>query len=91
MQQLARNARYEVFCHISTYNIIGQPDFKSSKDVFKAILKKFCKAGKDSSSHHPTIPTAKIELIRNYASVTRKSSRAGSKSLPLVKNERNGA
>lgn len=52
--------------HISTYNIIGHPEsFKSSNDVFKAILKKFRKAGKDLSSHHPPISIAEIDLIRN--------------------------
>ncbi|RVE72304.1 hypothetical protein OJAV_G00060520 [Oryzias javanicus] len=45
-------------------NIISDTVFKSSNAVFKAIMKRYRKSGRDTSSHHPRIPESDLEKIR---------------------------
>lgn len=51
--------------HITKYNIISDKDFKSSNAVFKSVLKRYRKNGKDTSVHHPRITESDLEKIRN--------------------------
>ncbi|XDV52369.1 hypothetical protein PO909_021103 [Leuciscus waleckii] len=51
--------------HITKYNIISDKDFKSSNAVFKSVLKRYRKNGKDTSVHHPCITESDLEKIRN--------------------------
>lgn len=50
--------------HVQGYNIISDAEFKSSNSVFKAILKRYRKNGKDKSVHHPRISETDLEQIR---------------------------
>ena len=38
--------------------------FKTSNAVFKEILKRYRKSGKDTSFHHPRIPELDFQIIR---------------------------
>ncbi|KAK0134447.1 hypothetical protein N1851_029942 [Merluccius polli] len=50
--------------HLSDVNIINDPVFKTSNAVFKAILKRYIKSGKDTSVHHPRITELDLQIIR---------------------------
>lgn len=51
--------------HLSEVNIITDTKFKASNAVFKAVLKRYRKSGKDTSLHNPRIPESDLEQIRS--------------------------
>ncbi|XP_076586564.1 uncharacterized protein LOC143320627 [Chaetodon auriga] len=59
-----RSLRASINRHLRDVNIISDTVFKSSNAVFKAILKRYRKSGKDTSFHHPRIPESDLEIIR---------------------------
>ncbi|XP_041862003.1 uncharacterized protein LOC121652924 isoform X2 [Melanotaenia boesemani] len=59
-----RSLRAGINHHLRDVNIISDTAFKSSNAVFKAILKRYRKSGKDTSFHHPRIPESDLEIIR---------------------------
>ncbi|XP_023806613.2 uncharacterized protein LOC110014204 [Oryzias latipes] len=59
-----RSLRAGINRHLRDVNIISDTVFKSSNAVFKAIMKRYRKSGKDTSSHHPRIPESDLEKIR---------------------------
>ncbi|KAK0138061.1 hypothetical protein N1851_025724 [Merluccius polli] len=59
-----RSLRASINRHLSDLNIISDPEFKTSNAVFKAILKRYIKSGKDTSFHHPRITELDLQIIR---------------------------
>lgn len=59
-----RSLRAGINRHLSDVNIISDTVFKTSNAVFKAILKRYRKSGKDTSFHHPRITESDLQTIR---------------------------
>lgn len=52
------------------FNIIADEAFKSSNAVFKSVLKRYRKEGKDVSAHHPNIPENHLQMLRRSAALS---------------------
>ncbi|KAM3612805.1 uncharacterized protein V6R79_014857 [Siganus canaliculatus] len=62
-----RSLRAGINRHLSDVNIMSDAVFNSSNAVFKAILKRYRKTGKNTSFHHPRIPESDLEIIRRIS------------------------
>ncbi|XP_047460232.1 zinc finger MYM-type protein 4 isoform X2 [Mugil cephalus] len=65
-----RSLRAGINRHLREVNIIGDTAFKTSNAVFKAMLKRYRKSGKDTSFHHPRIPESELEQIRSSSALS---------------------
>lgn len=52
-----------------SWNLAQDPEFKSSNNVFKGVLKQIRRTGRDKATHYPPISPEDQRILKNYAAL----------------------